>query len=251
MAKSGVLLRCPDLDELAADYLALSEVQKKRVGDRFDILCADSLHYEAEIKERENNTVRLHFSHWPIKYDFVGDIETIYLAPLGKYSIPAGITAQNRYKKIVDTVHRRPHGDADASQYGEYFDEIRMDNVAVDEEMDVLCEDGKNYHAVVVKRVLKWVHLHFPHWPASYDYKGLLADIYITDKGRYSVGISPTNDYRQSHKYKQKKRRKRTLTEDMTFNVGHAIFIQTNVKTFPPYYANFWPDIGWWSGNGD
>ena len=93
-------------------------------------------------------------------------------------------------------VAMRPAGDEVASCFGPYD---LSEPMLIGNTYDVLCVDGYNYLARL-ERISddKKVILHFPHWAARFDYSGSVDDIYITDKGRYSSGISKLNTYKET-----------------------------------------------------
>ena len=92
----------------------------------------------------------------------------------------------------------RPNGDEVASYYGPYFSERLISMVSVGDKLEVLCKDGLNYH-VEVKYIdgSGFATLHFIRWSKSFDWKGSLNNLYLTDLGRYSFcnGITKLNRY--------------------------------------------------------
>ena len=92
----------------------------------------------------------------------------------------------------------RPYGDDVAASHGPYFSEELVSTFASGEDIEVLCEDKMNYHAVIKDIDADGVStVHFIHWSNNFDWKGNLQSLYITQLGRYSskAGISQRNRY--------------------------------------------------------
>ena len=70
-------------------------------GQTFDVLCNDGLHYRGQVKEvwgrSTKRMIRLHFLYWNEKYDYVGPLKDLYIAPDGIYSEQDGISTRNTY----------------------------------------------------------------------------------------------------------------------------------------------------------
>jgi hypothetical protein len=91
-----------EIAEVYGPYKSRKDLRKLKIGDKLDMLCTDGLNYHVEIKELEDDrTARIHFMYWGKKYDYVGLIDTLYLADMGKYS--EGISAQNTYPALAKT----------------------------------------------------------------------------------------------------------------------------------------------------
>lgn len=89
-----------DIAEVYGPYKSRKDLRKLKIGDKLDMLCTDGLNYHVEIKELEDDrTARIHFMYWGKKYDYLGPIDTLYLAEMGKYS--EGISAQNTYPTMA------------------------------------------------------------------------------------------------------------------------------------------------------
>jgi hypothetical protein len=89
----------------------------------------------------------------------------------------------------------RPNGDHLAAVYGPYMSEEEVKKIAKGDELDVLCEDGLHYHAVVKETGVSG-RLHFHHWSVKkHDYIGSLDELYLQTQGTYSEGISAQNTY--------------------------------------------------------
>ena len=89
-----------EIAEVYGPYKSKKDLKKLKLGDKFDMLCTDGLNYHVEIKElNDDRSARLHFCFWGKKYDYVGPVDTLYLADVGKYS--EGISAQNTYPALA------------------------------------------------------------------------------------------------------------------------------------------------------
>jgi hypothetical protein len=89
----------------------------------------------------------------------------------------------------------RPNGDHLAAVYGPYMSEEEVKKIAKGDELDVLCEDGLHYHAVVKETGVSG-RLHFHHWSVKkHDYIGSFDELYLQTQGTYSEGISAQNTY--------------------------------------------------------
>lgn len=91
----------------------------------------------------------------------------------------------------------RPEGDQVAAFYGDYLSVEEIGNVKKGDRLEVLCNDGLNYLVRVqdYDTVNDTGLLHFLSWPAKYDYRGPLQNIYLANAGTFSQGISEKNDY--------------------------------------------------------
>jgi hypothetical protein len=96
------ILRKPDGDKVAASYgngyLDSKQLSKISVGQRFEVLCSDELHYRVEVKEFDTSTKEglLHFCRWSTKHDYRGSFESVYIAPDQLYS-KGLLSAHNNY----------------------------------------------------------------------------------------------------------------------------------------------------------
>jgi hypothetical protein len=98
----------PDSDDVAeiyggahAAYLSQQElIESINIGSQFDVLCRDGLHYMSKVVDISGRHIKLHFPGWGPKYDFTGDLYSLYLAPIKLYSGECGILPNNRYKMI-------------------------------------------------------------------------------------------------------------------------------------------------------
>lgn len=98
----SVLVR-PEGDDIAAsygeDYLQYEGLVEMDVGQKYEVLCADGMHYQAEVKAFDSARREgvFHFCHWSVAYDYKGSFEVLYIAPDGLYSRGL-LSAQNQYK---------------------------------------------------------------------------------------------------------------------------------------------------------
>jgi hypothetical protein len=89
----------------------------------------------------------------------------------------------------------RPNGDHLAAVYGPYMREEEVKKITKGDKLDVLCEDGLHYHAVVKETGITG-RLHFHHWSVKrHDYTGSFDELYLQTQGTYSEGISAQNTY--------------------------------------------------------
>lgn len=98
----------------------------------------------------------------------------------------------------------RPNGDEIANYLTtfyklRYLDTNDISLLSVGDVVDVLCDDGFHYLAVVKKinMVVDVVKLHFIYWNQKFDYSGSLRNLYVAKKGSFSMrqGIGPQNTY--------------------------------------------------------
>jgi len=78
-------------------YLTKKDLKRMKVGDRYEVLCEDALHYMVEVKElhiggggggSSSNSLygKLHFNRWNRKFDYTGFLHALYIAPMNTFS---------------------------------------------------------------------------------------------------------------------------------------------------------------------
>ena len=97
----------------------------------------------------------------------------------------------------MSVLFRSKENDEIASIYGEYYKPRDIKKITKGDKLDLLCDDGLNYHVDVkeVNHDANTTLLHFCKWSSKYDYKGSLDILYITKIGKFSEGITLQNNY--------------------------------------------------------